>query len=237
MIPDTNPFVRGYQDLSVRRLLAITYEDDCPPTYLPLHPSQTHLRDDQVQLFPCVFCDDFALITEGQAIPDELDDKCRGTGVVRAVLYAVMADAFGTPVHVGDTYSEEAAREVVRRLTFETGHYSRCWEISSGHIPQATRQYLEDLAGARTVTGLLFEAFLVPDSGAVGVKLIATPWTDANLEGVDGRDAQALHNEQVDACVPESLMTVMQLAALADVRILIFDPNAPALEGLPLYED
>jgi hypothetical protein len=237
MIPDTNPFVRGYQDLSVHRLLAITYEDDCPPTYLPLHASQTHLRDDQVQRFPCVFCDDFALITEGQTVPDELDEQCQGTGVVRAVLYAVMADDFGTPIHVGDTYSEEAAREVVRRLTFETGHYSRCWEISSGHLPEATRQYLEDLARARTVTGLLFEAFLVPDSDAVGVKLIATPWTDGNLQKVEGRDAQALHNEQVDACVPEPLIAVMQLAALADVRLLIFDPNAPVLAGLPLYDD
>jgi hypothetical protein len=237
MIPDTNPFVRGYQGLSVRRLLAITYEDDCPSTYLPLHPSQAHLRDDQVQLFPCVFCDDFALITEGQTIPDELDGKCRHTGIVRTVIYAVMADDFGTPVHVGDTYSEAAAREVVRRLTFETGHYSRCWEISSGHLPEATRQYLEALAGARTVTGLLFEAFWVPDSDAVGVKLIATPWTGANLESVEGRDARALHNEQVDACVPEPLIAVMELAALADVRMLIFDPNAPVLEGLALYDD
>jgi hypothetical protein len=237
MIPNTNPFVRGYQDLSVRRLLAITYEDDCPPTYLLLHPSQAHLRDEQVQRFPCVFCDDFALITEGHTIPDELDDKCRGTGIVRAVLYAVMADDFGTPVHVGDTYAEEAAQEVVRRLTFETGHYSRCWEISSGHLPKATREYLEDLAVARTVAGLLFEAFRVPDSDAVGVKLIATPWTDGNLQKVEGRDAQALHNEQVDARVPEPLIAVMELAALADVRLLIFDPNAPVLAGLPLYDD
>jgi hypothetical protein len=237
MIPDTNPFVRGYQDLSVHRLLAITYEDDCPPTYQPLHSSQAHLRDDQVQLFPCIFCDDFALITEGQTIPGELDNQCRGTGVVRAVLYAVMADDFGTPVHVGDTYSAEAAREVVRRLAFETGHYSRCWEISSGHIPAATREYLEDLARARTVTGLLFEAFLMPDSDAVGVKLIATPWTDGNLQKVEGRDALALHDEQVDAFVSEPLIAVMELAALADVRLLIFDPNAPVLAGLPLYDD
>jgi hypothetical protein len=237
MIPNTNPFVRGYQDLSVHRLLAITYEDDCPPTYLPLHPSQAHLCDDQVQRFPCVFCDDFALITEGQTIPDALDDKCRGTGIVRAVLYAVMADDFGTPVHVGDTYAEGAAQEVVRRLTFETGHYSRCWEINSGHIPAATREYLEDLACARRVTGLLFEAILVSDSDAVGVKLIATPWTDGNLQKVEGRDALALHNEQVDAFVSEPLIAVMELAALADVRLLIFDPNAPVLAGLPLYDD
>ncbi|HBO1111760.1 TPA: ABC transporter substrate-binding protein, partial [Pseudomonas aeruginosa] len=32
-----NPFVRGYDGLSVQRLLAISYDDDCPLSYLPLH--------------------------------------------------------------------------------------------------------------------------------------------------------------------------------------------------------
>lgn len=98
-------------------------------------------------------------------------------------------------------------------------------------------QYLEDLADTSTLTGLLFEAFRIPDSDAVGVKLIATPWTDANLEIVDGRDAQALYNEQANARVPSSLLNVLHLAAMADVRILIFDPNAAILDGLPVYEE
>ena len=98
-------------------------------------------------------------------------------------------------------------------------------------------QYLEDLADTSTLTGLLFEAFRIPDSDAVGVKLIATPWTDANLEIVDGRNAQALHSDQTDACVPTPLLNVLHLAAMADVRILVFDPNAAILDGLPVYED
>lgn len=52
MTHHTNPFVRGYRDLSIRRLLMITHEDDSPPTYRPLHPSQTLLSDAQVQLIP-----------------------------------------------------------------------------------------------------------------------------------------------------------------------------------------
>lgn len=235
--PVSNPFIRGYNRLSIQRMIAIAYDDDHSLTYLPLHASQSHLRDDQIQRFECVFCDDFALIAQGQAVPDELDVQCRNHGIARTVIYAVMADDFGTPVHVGDTYSEEAARDVVRRLRFDTGHYSRCWEISSGHLPEETMQYLEDLADTSTLTGLLFEAFRIPDSDAVGVKLIATPWTDAHLEIVDGRDAQALHNEQADACVPSPLLNVLHLAAMADVRILIFDPNAAILDGLPVYEE
>ena len=76
MIPINNPFIRGYQNLAIQRLLAIRYEEDCPLTYLPLHSSQAHLADDQVHRFPCVFCDDFALVTEGQDVSSELDDHC-----------------------------------------------------------------------------------------------------------------------------------------------------------------
>jgi hypothetical protein len=237
MNPKTNPFIRGYSGLSIQRVVAVHYEDDCPLSYLPLHESQSHLSDDQIRRFECVFCDDFVLISEGQNVPPDLDDRCPSHGVAFIVVYAVMADDAGHPIHVADTYSQEAAREVVRRLTFTTGHYSRCWEISSGHIPERARQYLEDLADASTLSGLLFEAFRIPDSDAVGVKLIATPWTDENLKIVNGCDAQALHNEQADACVPQPLIAVIQLAALADVRILIFDPNAEILEGLPVYDD
>ena len=79
MVPDSNPFVRGYQNLSVRRLLAITYADECPSAYLPLHSSQAHMRDDQVRLYPCIFCDDFALITE--VLPGA-EDRAKDLGVI-----------------------------------------------------------------------------------------------------------------------------------------------------------
>ena len=108
-----NPFVRGYDGLSVQRLLAISYDDDCPLSYLPLHVSQSHLPDSQVERHACVFCDDFALITEGQNVPPELDAQCPSHGIARNLVYAVMAEEAGQPLHVGDTYSEEAAREVV----------------------------------------------------------------------------------------------------------------------------
>ena len=106
-----NPFVRGYDGLSVQRLLAISYDDDCPLSYLPLHVSQSHLPDNQVERHACVFCDDFALITEGQNVPPELDAQCPSHGIARNLVYAVMAEEAGQPLHVGDTYSEEAARE------------------------------------------------------------------------------------------------------------------------------
>lgn len=175
MSHSNNPFVRGYDGLSVQRLLAISYDDDCPLSYLPLHVSQSHLPDSQVERHACVFCDDFALITEGQNVPPELDAQCPSHGIARNLVYAVMAEEAGQPLHVGDTYSEEAAREVVRRLRFETGFYSRAWEISSAHITEEAGRFLAELADIATPSGFLFVAFRIPYSPAVGVKLIATP--------------------------------------------------------------
>ena len=237
MSPNSNPFLRGYQNLSIDRTLCITYEDDCPPVWRPLHPSQAHLPDDQVALFPCVFNNDFALVTEGQDIPDDLEAQCQTEGVVRTVVYAVSGDDSGQPVHVGDTYSKEAAREVVRRLSFETGFYSRCWEISSAHLTPEAGRFLAELADIATPSGFLFVAFRIPYSPAIGVKLIATPWTDANLQHVEGISAEQLRQEHRAKGMPESLVEALHLAALADVRILVFDADANVLDGLPLYDD
>ena len=237
MSPNSNPFLRGYQKLRIDRSLCITFEDDCPPVWRSLHPSQAHLTDDQVALFPCIFSNDFVLITEGQDIPDDLEAQCQIEGVVRTVVYAVNGDDFGQPVHVGDTYSEEAAREVVRRLSFETGFYSRCWEISSAHLTAEAGHFLAELADIATPSGFLFVAFRIPYSPAIGVKLIATPWTDAHLQHVEGTSTEELRQEHRAKGMPESLVEVLHLAALVDVRMLVFDADAPVLDGLPLYDD
>ena len=232
MSPNSNPFLRGYQKLRIDRSLCITFEDDCPPVWRSLHPNQAHLTDDQVALFPCVFNNDFALITEGQVIPGDLEAQCQSEGVVRTVVYAISGDDFGQPVHVGDTYSEEAAREVVRRLSFETGFYSRCWEISSAHLTPEAGRFLAELADIATPSGFLFVAFRIPYSPAIGVKLITTPWTDANLQRVEGITAEQLRQEHRTKGMTESLVEVLHLAALADVRILVFDADASVLGGL-----
>ena len=237
MSPNSNPFLRGYQKLRIDRSLCITFEDDCPPVWRSLHPNQAHLTDDQVALFPCVFNNDFALITEGQVIPGDLEAQCQSEGVVRTVVYAISGDDFGQPVHVGDTYSEEAAREVVRRLSFETGFYSRCWEISSAHLTGDAGRFLAELADIATPTLFLFIAFRIPYSPAIGLKLIATPWTDENLRAVEGITAKRLMQEHRKKGMPESLMQVLHLAALADVRMLVFDADAQVLDGLPIYDD
>jgi len=215
---NNNPFIRGYDGLSVERLLAISYDDDCPLTYLPLHPSQSNLPDSQIERRSCVFSDDFALITEDQAVPAELEAQCRSHSLARNVVYAVMAEEEGKPLHVGDTYSEESAREVVQRLRFETGYYSRCWEISSAHLDVDAHRFLAELADIATPTLFLFVAFRIPYV-------------------VEGITAKRLMQEHRKKGMPESLMHVLHLAALADVRMLVFDADAQVLDGLPIYDD
>ena len=238
----STPFARGYDNLHIERLLLITYENDCPPCVRPVHDSQAHLPDNELQLFTCLFNDDFALISEGQSIPDELDEldeRCQSTGLVRQVIYAVMGDMLNERHHLGDLYSLEEAQAMVHRLSFETGHYSRAWEISTAHLPEEAMFYLEGWVShsAPRQTSLLFELFTLPDCCGIGCKLIGTPWTDENLLNIEGKRYSSLRQEQLDAGTPEALVTVLYLAALADVRLLIFDPDATVLDGLAIFDE
>ncbi|MBP0714240.1 ABC transporter substrate-binding protein [Burkholderia sola] len=237
MAQNPNPFARGYQNLRLVRTLLITTEDDCPPVWRPLHASQAHLPDDAVERFLCIFCADFALVIEGQDVPAELENQCPTDGIVRSVVYATTAeDSDDRVVHLGDHHSEDTAREVIHRLSFETGLYSRCWEISSAHITEEAHRYLCNLADLAMPSAFLFVAFRIPYSPAIGVKLIATPWTDENLQHVEGITAAQLRQEHLGKGMPASLVEVLHLAALADARMLVFDADASTLDGLPLYE-
>lgn len=70
-----------------------------------------------------------------------------------------------------------------------------------------------------------------------GHKLIGTPWTDENLLNIEGKRYSNLRQEQLDVGIPEALVNVLYLAALADVRLLIFDPDATVLDGLAIFDE
>lgn len=122
LLTASNPFARGYDNLHIERLLMITYENDYFPCFRPVYDSQAHLPGNELQLFPCLFNDDFALIIEGQSIPDELAERCPSTGLVRQVIYAVMGEMLNERHHVGDLYSLEEAQAMVHHFNVETGH-------------------------------------------------------------------------------------------------------------------
>lgn len=236
-IQQPNPFVRGYTNLRFQRVLLITYQADCPPCYKTLHPSQEHLQDHEVQLFPCLFTDGFALVSEGQTIADDLKDQCQSTGLIRDVLYEVQATEDGKTIHLGDTPSADSAQALIKRLTFHTGHYSRSWEINTAHVSEDAFQCLQQFAESSAATGLNFECFLLTDSDSVGCKLYSTPWTDEHLLAVEGITANQLKQQQLDTGLPAAMVDMLFLASLADVRFLVFDPNALVLDHLPLAQN
>ncbi|QGF93525.1 ABC transporter substrate-binding protein [Pseudomonas sp. CFSAN084952] len=239
LLKTSNPFARGYDNLHIERLLQITYANDCPQCFRPVHDAEAHLPDDALELFPCLFNDDFALISGGQSIPDELNEYFQSSGLVRQVIYAVTGEMLNERHHVGDLYSLEEAQAMVHRLNFDTGHYSRAWEISTAHLTDEALRHLESRVGNvdSRPTGLLFEPFALPDCSGIGCKLIGTPWTDDNLVKIEGNPYSSLRQEQLDAGTPEALVNVLYLAALADVRLLIFDPDAAVLDGLPIFDE
>ncbi|WP_397458536.1 ABC transporter substrate-binding protein [Pseudomonas asplenii] len=230
-----NPFARGFSDLRIQRLLAILYDADAPLSHLPLHPSQYGLDDDQLARRPCLFNDDHAVVLTTQTILEEQDPHYPHTGAVVQVIYALLAHDQQPPVLLGDFHSLAIAQQRSRQLAFETGNYSRCWEISSAHLCDAACNWLLAQSAHYTSTGLLFEVFTLPVSRVLGCKLIDTPWTDAHLSQVSDCTVDELRQEQVDRGMSVSLINVLHLAAQADVRILIFDPDAATLDGLPVY--
>lgn len=111
--------------------------------------------------------------------------------------------------------------------------------ISTAHLTEEALHYLENQAGNfdSRPTGLLFESFALNDCNGVGCKLIGTPWTDVNLVNTEDRPYSSLRQEQFDAGTPAALVNVLYLAALAGVRLLIFDPDAAVLEGLAMFDE
>ena len=228
-----NPFARGFNELRIERLLSILYDAHAPLSYLPPHPSQQHWSDEQLERHPCLFNDTDALIVTPDDTWTTHADNHPHPGIVVQVIYGIFTHDQSPPILVGDLYSEALAQERTRQIAFETGHYSRCWDISSAHLPDTV---YEKLIPTALPTGLFLEVFELPDSRAIGFKLIATPWTDSHLDQIEGCTAAQLRQQQLDMGLPVQLVEVLHLAAQADVRILIFDPDAACLEDLPTYD-
>lgn len=231
-----NPFLRGYQGLTVQRQLIIGTVGGGPLVRRPLHPFHDHLNDERLFQSACRFCDHYALMLEGTPQSPTLNRRCQHEGTVLDVIHAVMVTESGELTHLGDAQSGEAAQMMVQRLSFDTGHYSQCWEISTAHLCPQSFVYLRNASSRETPSGLLFEVFRLQDDSTFGCKLYATPWHDRALRRVDGINRQQLHQEHLKAGVPHCLVRILHLAALADTRILIFDPDAPELNGLEIYE-
>lgn len=58
---------------------------------------------------------------------------------------------------------------------------SQTFEIASVHLPEQDWEELQALVETADTALLQFECFTLPDSDAIGFKLLSTPWTDQHL--------------------------------------------------------
>ena len=156
---------------------------------------------------------------------------------LRTLAYVVHAKDHDHAVVLGVQPTLEQAQQIVARLRFETGHFSRCWEISTAHLPEASVDELFCLASAdkpRPLRDLHLEFFEMSGHRVVGCKLRNTPWTDDHLELCSTTPAD-LRQRQLDFGLPVEFVELLHLAGQANVRFLLFDPEAAPLAGLPCF--
>ncbi|HFF2027775.1 TPA: ABC transporter substrate-binding protein, partial [Pseudomonas aeruginosa] len=178
----------------------------------------------------------FAVVV--QELDDERVEKCPHQGIVRNVLYSIYGEQDGRKKLIGDQYSLTQAESVVRYLSFGGG-YNRCWEIRKTHLPISAWNSLYERFSTKMpirLPSVLVSLFWCNEHGAVGFRLHNTPWTDECLEILE-MTAAALRQEQLAFGLDEHLVDLLHLAGQADIRLLVLDPFAPTLKGLPLYDD
>ncbi|HBP5403181.1 hypothetical protein IPC1343_32650 [Pseudomonas aeruginosa] len=83
---------------------------------------------------------------------------------------------------------------------------------------------------------LQLEFFENANQSVIGCKLRNTPWTDQHLHLFNTSSAE-LRQQQLDYGLPAELVEILHLAGQADVRFLLFDPDAALLDGLPVFKD
>ena len=149
-------FTRGYQNC-VHRPIVVHHLRGRLSAGLAIAASQPGALLMTRSRLPRVFNNDFALITEGQVIPRPEVQCQRRRGVPWSTPSAATTSA--SP-YVGDTtYWEEAAREVVRRLSFGPASAAAGDQQCPSHRRRG--RFLAELADIATPSGFLFVAFRI----------------------------------------------------------------------------
>lgn len=243
-----NPFCKGYTNFSIELMVGICDEDINEFYRLPIHELHKDIDSSEIIGESALYCDDYVLLDKDDN-PKKLVAKCN-LGFIVDYAYRIRANHQSNLAHyvyLGNHDSKEQAHSFIENITFNTGAYSRCYEISNVHLSVETLEALQqklmvDLMLPQADDENLFQifSFHYPYGNVgqfcIGVKLIATPWNDKHLLQEINMTAQELYNQQVDAEIPMDFLNLIQLAGEADVRVLIFDPSAPKLEGLPIFE-
>jgi len=116
---------------------------------------------------------------------------------------------------------------------FYKRHCQLAVEINLKHLPPDANEYLK---GTGKSGGVLFDRVTVANTRSVAFRLRGTPWTDESLKWLIGFDKAELRKRFLADEMPTTLATLLMRAGEAGVRYLVFDTNAPVLEGWRVYD-
>lgn len=239
-----NPFKRGYQDFRIERL-AMIYTGDLPWSvyYAPLHSSQESFRDFEFEGKGAIFSDHHAVM-DLDLVSAALRSECKYRGHFIKVIYRLIASDGADETIIGEALTLKDAWRIVQNLQFDTGCYSRLWEISNRHIPKEVLDLLRNKAKRLSENLIdsyfLMDLFILDHPGVeadfdLGIRLNRIPWTQEHVTKVTHYDLVELRDSYLNDGLPSSFVDLVLQAGMAEVRILVFREQGKVLAGLPTF--
>lgn len=112
-----------------------------------------------------------------------------------------------------------------------------CRVINWRHLSKDAIFHLKAWINSESVDAseVLFDVFELPDSDGFGIRLHDTPWNRSNLALKHGISLTQLVGAHRENGVPTDLTDIIKKAGEADIRIILFEADAPVLPGLKVY--
>lgn len=237
-----NPFERGCHSFKIERL-AMIYTNDLPWClhYALIHPSHSSRKDFEFENQEAIFDDHHANLA--RCAEKSRLDECRYRGKFIKIIYRVLATQYASQVIVGETLGLIEAERMIYNIQIQTGHYNRCFEISSSHLPANDLVCLRERASrlpAVIDSPYLLDLFLInndyKEGFDLGIRLNRTPWTEDQLtDKTKFQDIEEVKQFYLNEDLSPEFINLIIQAAQADVRFIIFSDNAPTLPKLATY--
>jgi hypothetical protein len=228
---DINPFAHELKNPRIRRVFELQTEEGVIRRQHDGYIDRDFISDEPLFNARIFFDDRVAKASRDGSPPDvKFGWKYFGIGKLIKITYLVVGEIDSELVELGEFENRKEAESVqrgCRQLCRRTG-----FEINLSHLPPGACDYLN-----RTdrFSGLYVPRVSIEVSNAIGFRLLFTPWTDEYLRFFINHDLAYLKLQFLNDGMPPEFAELLIQAGQANVRYLVFDKDAPVLEGLPVY--
>ena len=238
-----NPFLVGYEQIRFQRFVKVTDEDGFPlSAEIDLHSSQRHLPDNLILESRCRHNQrEVFVLIDGQEVSDEFRKKYPYEGSIHDVIYEISGRKGPKRHYIGGTFNLKQASRLVKELPFHGSNYGRYWKVSYAHLTDEAIEFMEknkisdpELEDSDFLYVTIFNAPFIDEGYCV--KLDQTPWIDSILKKAVNLDLKTLRMSHGNDGMPASLVSIVHMAAKANVGMLIFDKNAELTPGLRIVK-